>query len=771
MQVLNWLRDDKTLTALVLTRSRRGSDVIRLCPLEKLPERLHPQNLLTAWQALANAREPDAELLHHLLELLLQSQPLGWQSLNLPEPGLQQAPRVRATAAHPRGYKGTKTKPAKPELKYVDLRPYLQDLRWVHQLLLQLNPHLPGTLARLRSQGLEIRPEALEQAGDPWVSSRFDDPGTIRRSPLAATFLQALLPLLAGQPMAQVEAWLRLAADWKQPETHLPALCQLLSRTQPDTLLELLQALKNHSLSLVLTTLRAIAAETPLQPSALPAIKAFLSLSKNQLRPEQLAWLSWAIKAQLEPAYLLTGLKLACKHAPDFAFSSRCHGSGFPLARIQALIDRCRTGQRYVSSQLSLRLWEHWGEFPAFEALWRRIDWDALSPETATALLELLVYSLFSYWPELSQTIRKRYARLLYRLVEPELLPRLAKLDQAFQPKWLDMLSWYYLNWIAEEAVPEPLARDRLLRAMSCFARVSRPPFDPALEPAWIFAAWLEELDQPAFEAFLALPDRVLQSIEALETDRNTASGVVPGSRSLLRLQPGFALTALSQHRQRLFGVLQLLGMLQPAERKRAIEQFSDSALMQSSLEQMPLRELLETVLPLCRQQGLTSPFPHKLRAWHEQGYSLTQAQLERGRRLALEQLTLTRLDWLEVLIQNEIFAPYPTAPRSEAIRHALLLERHAEANRRAFRRFLRQLFQGDNAYLQQHPLNQRWLGRHPEARSSAWLEGLSHVYEYEGEPLTLSIEQNPFEILKMGSYVSSCLGLGGGFMYSAIAV
>ena len=46
------------------------------------------------------------------------------------------------------------------------------------------------------------------------------------------------------------------------------------------------------------------------------------------------------------------------------------------------------------------------------------------------------------------------------------------------------------------------------------------------------------------------------------------------------------------------------------------------------------------------------------------------------------------------------------------------------------------------------------------------WEQGIA----LQSEQLTIQMEQNPFEILKLGTYVGSCLGLGGGFSYSAVA-
>lgn len=105
-------------------------------------------------------------------------------------------------------------------------------------------------------------------------------------------------------------------------------------------------------------------------------------------------------------------------------------------------------------------------------------------------------------------------------------------------------------------------------------------------------------------------------------------------------------------------------------------------------------------------------------------------------------------------------------------LRHALQLLGGMDDNRRGLRRFLRAHWTGDQHYLLRHPRTQHWLRHHPRVNVDLWTSGIAfqpHAATALG--VTLGIEQDPLEVLRLGTYVGSCLGLGGLCDYSAAAV
>jgi hypothetical protein len=105
-------------------------------------------------------------------------------------------------------------------------------------------------------------------------------------------------------------------------------------------------------------------------------------------------------------------------------------------------------------------------------------------------------------------------------------------------------------------------------------------------------------------------------------------------------------------------------------------------------------------------------------------------------------------------------------------VRHALTLQRSVAENRRALRKFLRAHLDGDAEYVGRHPLTRRWLAAHPAVDGPRWTSGIRLEADLAGiGPLTLQVETDPLEALRLGTYVGSCLSVRGLCDYSAVAV
>ena len=89
-----------------------------------------------------------------------------------------------------------------------------------------------------------------------------------------------------------------------------------------------------------------------------------------------------------------------------------------------------------------------------------------------------------------------------------------------------------------------------------------------------------------------------------------------------------------------------------------------------------------------------------------------------------------------------------------------------AAENRRALRRLLKALVRGESNYVRGHPATLRWLAQHPKIDVDLWWSGIRRT---EGDVM-LEVEADPLQALRLGTFVGSCLGLGGGFAASAAA-
>ena len=103
---------------------------------------------------------------------------------------------------------------------------------------------------------------------------------------------------------------------------------------------------------------------------------------------------------------------------------------------------------------------------------------------------------------------------------------------------------------------------------------------------------------------------------------------------------------------------------------------------------------------------------------------------------------------------------------RNEDNLHALQMLFFMDDNQRQLRRFLK----GVNSDGPLHQLNQEWLDKQ-EFNCDLWLHGAGYQEEIEGKVFSISLQKDPIQVLKMGSLVGSCFGLGGMYAKSAAAV
>ncbi len=89
-------------------------------------------------------------------------------------------------------------------------------------------------------------------------------------------------------------------------------------------------------------------------------------------------------------------------------------------------------------------------------------------------------------------------------------------------------------------------------------------------------------------------------------------------------------------------------------------------------------------------------------------------------------------------------------------------------SNRKGMRRFLLAYSQGKRSAYRDHPLNRGWFARHPRIDAAAW--GSNPLELEMAGAIVLAQETDPLQVLMLGTYVGSCLGLGGMWSESAVA-
>ena len=618
--------------------------------------------LLADWNRLADVVTPDAEAVRRVLTETVLEQPAFLPPVTAPSSPAS----IKPTAAHPRAFQGTKLKPPKPKSPDThDWRPFLCDPRSLESVAAEAR--LPDTFRTslyplVRAQG---DAEVADLLSLYWAMGLDTNPER-----LAATAY-----LFSLQSTQNSRDWCRLVVS-QPPEQWTILLCLLI---------------ESGTYAVV-------------PPSSFGEILA--EVLRGEDVPYRAYWILHGLTTQIDPAYLLTGYRLAdaCEKAYPF---HRIRKSGF--CTLQTLLkwgNYCLDADNFYPGTL-LSLWEECGLRNGLAECLEQAYCTQMTPNAAYRFLRLLENS----WAEWNEPPDDE-ADAKWAAVRP-LMDDLIALVQSVPAAYQDKCVWHLIEYLYQWDDPSDLTA-HLPAAFTLTRRLCCPPFaekNDATNPATDFIAGLSS---ELRERFLAAPDTSFKRLEQACRRDNDASLVGRGTWALTRHQAEFSVDCFENDPARLFHAAKILGTLPAPMRGAVVQAF--------------------TVLP------------------------------DETPRVALARL--------EDAVTTALAQGFPPDARAQAEPHALQLQQLVRDNRKALRKFLAAHWEGRSDYRQTHPLTRRWLAAHLALDLEKWQAGVTLQAETETHgTLTLAIEQNPLEALKLGTYVGSCLGLGGAFTYSAVAV
>ncbi|EPX60509.1 hypothetical protein D187_001996 [Cystobacter fuscus DSM 2262] len=764
-------REPEGLMGLVLPEEEGASRLLRV-PLEQLsgPGAAERASLRASWEHLGRARGATVDTLTHVLRVLLHTvagEP--GPAPSLAHPWLESPPAPhRRTAAHPRGYRGTIHQPPKrasPEV--LDVRPYLLHRATVRALLESLRPHVDEALQRLGDEGLSLERlalvrQALLAAGRAEVALAWRH-GVLeeRGAELPASLVRLGCLLTPGVP-ADFGRLLalrgRLALD-THPEVMILA-ARLLAEWGPEKglgWLEVAASLVPESQTALLAALFQ-AKTSPFDASLYdPRIEAFASL-RADWRVDYLRGLASGLSSD----FLLSGLRLL-----DALGMSR---EGLPrvLPRSSGPVpEECLLDLfDFVASKLSgaylpVCLWELCGALPGFAELLVATPWRALSAEAAWHL----AYELSCLWDPGEERPREWAA---IRRLHPRLLRLLERIPASHQQRAVEMVfkvlgrrgaKWSGPDWLESTTF-------RLVERLCgpSFATVDR--FVSVLEPL------LHHSLPEVRERLSRVSDRSLLRFEEGCSRGDLVGLVGEGMRLLVARHASLVLDALESCTETLVRTAQLLGTPHKEAQAALLEDFARHPWVREDPFQWPPGVLAASLREHC-VDGVESPLPRKARLAWEAGEALTPVQTERALRLAATQLPRLRLQVLARGVLEFLRGNLEADVGDTRVRHALQMARLVEGgNRRGLRRLLNHYFAGERDFIVHHPESRSWFARHPRVKPETWLTGPVLCREVPGfGRVTLALERDALEVLRMGTYVGSCFGLNGLYAESAAAV
>jgi hypothetical protein len=741
--------------------------------LESVDKKTYERNqlLLEAWNSLASVRSLGDKTLADCLIIILETLPD--QSLEDAEPSLlaisDHEREVKPTAAHPRAFKGTKIRPPKDAVDWHNLQTMLSTIRGTNYLLEKLESHRSQALIRLGkagySEAIVGRLRTADNLHSVYRLAHFPNFAAEPPLKLPAEFERTVLAQLQGTDWASVAAlsetyrgmhidtdinfsaaFARLASY--KPKNGIIAWSRLLAARPPEQrLLLIVLFITTRSLSLKTDDLAYYISEIDKLTSEAGGLVTSLSTLLN------------AIRRGHDPEYVLDGFRIeaALGHQLDLG----------------TITNSCKTFDRELALKLdrellskvtrpwfnAVNVWRYCGECPDLNTILPGILSSNIIPDVAIEYIYLLHY--YRYDDSDPPKVQAQKRRLLAKFA-PQLTNLLSSLPVDYQARCIAEIKDFFQFPESSQCVEKNMAS-----FLQFLQRICAPPFSPTLDLVCTAIGLIENL---GIDVLLKASDRCLLTLESQGKNGSMQALTRWGLSTLTEAQPQFIGHTFEKHTTKLCKTARVLSTLSSAQMACALQTIKEHPLMQD-LSHFDLDAIYDLVVPYI-SQTVSSPFSARVCAYMMGQQTLTAEQLKRATEVVLRRLDETRLDMWRSIIFSQLKTAVPRQLADEKTIHAVQLFNRSTYNRRAFKNFLKAHWNGQNTYRQDHPLSQRWLSKHPKLDIDLFSRGITATEAVAGlGEVTLSVEQDPFEALKLGTYANTCLGINGMCNDSSLAI
>lgn len=733
--------------------AKDGAITLEAQPLTSLPLCLYPlkKQLQTDWEALATQSLSDAW--PALWRVFWETQPGNTHNTAALPIQRVSPPQPRATAAHPRAFRGTKYQPPKPSQARLALTEWLAEDRLFDQFLAQLDytqhtvPLRDGRQFNANAQTEFTTSKLLAASLESTTSTLPDLPDVFRKH-----FLWSL----RQHGMTELIAWLSLWQQFNHPKegpllAELASLCalnptahrwaSLALNVSPERRGSILANIRQHKIynfdneAKLANQIANLSAETENDQRFAFYIKAiFLNL-----------------KAGVSADYSLQGCQLAnhpyLAHQAEPRLLIDENAADVPMQAILHIA--AVTGQD--NFYLILECWRLCAKLPGFSAVLERTEWEKLSVTAATRWLD---YFLKLEWEENRQLVQARWKEV--RKVVFDWHASVIDLPHPWQEKHINLL----LSTLYGHEYPEKISRSSNI-LLPLLRRMCAEPYSPDYHCGNVLGNLADLLDTTAWQTMRDAEDAIWLGVEQACRRDNDDGLVARGIYALCQIFPALTLQSLTQAGSHLLRTAHLLGCLGYDHRLQVLREIrSNSAWFARNWQSDSAIEVCQNLYKLCQESKIDSPLPRQFRLYLEGQIQLREGQIARHCGISLQRLIPTQLQAIEAEVWQRIDARFQLRHHSSQANHAVRFYTSIGAHRRAFKRFIQHYIQhGDRFAYLRHPLNLAWFSKHSKLDVNLW--GQTGIQRQYGN-IHLALETDPFEILMLGTYTGSCLGLGG---------
>ncbi|MEW6734185.1 MAG: hypothetical protein AB1489_22860 [Acidobacteriota bacterium] len=701
-----------------------------LLPLATISNNLYTKKdrLITAWDYLRSVCTFNADTLYHILIVLIETQADNDPNLStipLLSPNLITPPK-KPSKAYLRIHKGLRYQLPKPkQAAPIDLRRYLCDEKNIHLLLSLLSRYWVEGLEKLVRAGYTINSlaawsEINFNSFDPYYAYHYSLINNVSKKRLPKTFIRYILPLLKGSHWSEVLDYLSIY--WGLSLDKNPSLLMVITR--------LLSLSRNHENILswckVITrqphNRRAIFATLLIKSGAYTMNAANINLEVldqfNEVTPRafyspRLYFFLLGIKRGIEPNYLLDGFRLAKRYKKDYQFTKLNNCTTFSYYLVTELIDYLSTGEDYFYA-LALRVWERCGELAGFDEVLAKIPWREIPVEAASCCLSFFLDFINHY-------VKGDALAQKWRFVRQELdciATLLGTIDKDYLRKLINTLDYCYWYWDEVDNL-----RTCMPVVYTLLKRLCQPPFKKNTTIEEVVCCFIARSHELMRKRFLAAPDENFIYLEKALRSKNASRLIADALWDMMKTLAEFTFEGFLTDPKRLLEATRLLGSLSKQTRLLVLAKFKKEFIKDTN-----------------------------------ESISVDASNVN------------NKLDLLKDLVMAVLIGDQSLSTDRNIV-FSLQLSQLIDSNKRAFKRFLKAYFQGKRDYLQTHFLTQTWIKKQSTLNIELWREGIIYICETENHgTISITVEKDPLEALRMGEYVGSCLGLGGVCSYSAVA-
>lgn len=331
-------------------------------------------------------------------------------------------------------------------------------------------------------------------------------------------------------------------------------------------------------------------------------------------------------------------------------------------------------------------------------------------------------------------------------------------------------LEW--LGWLFSRASETELWERELRSGVALWRRYRSLGFRMNDETRDFWERWWDLDSAKDLEVIPTLPDSAFRHLQKAMRTYQRADLIVDGTESLLSLGRRHVLLLFWAHPKGFLSAMRSLGILRKPAREEVLEFYRHHPACGVNPEKAKLADLV-ILIDALSWAGDQEWVPARLRVHLGGGRRLEERVVRHDRERLLWAMACLQVRAIEEEARRHLDS---LASSDSLTWHTRAMVHQIDGNRRSMRRLLLAIGGGETpeSYAENHAANREWVARMNRERVpvSVWLRGFEwFATSRSSGNLVLSVEQRSEEVLRMGTYVGSCLALGGCYSESAVAV